>query len=191
MSAHVIGIDEVGMGCLAGPVTVAAVVMPKDWKHELVRDSKTLKSMKSKRAADGAVRQGALTFCILSGTNEDIDREGLRKVHARLVEQAALYCLEHFPHALIVQDGDVPTVIGGKPQNMVWLPRADALVPAVSAASCVAKLYRDEFMWEQAKNYPGYNFQRNVGYGTPDHLEGLRKLGPCLLHRMSFKKVRK
>ena len=189
-SPTIIGIDEVGLGCIAGPVTVAAAVVLRGWSHPAVRDSKKLKSAKQKRKADEAVRAEALSFCIYSASHEEVDAEGLRKVNERLTEAVALQCLQYFPDALIVQDGDVPAVIGGRPQNMVWLPKADIHVPAVSAASCLAKVYRDAFMHGLAPLYPGYGFETNVGYGTKEHKEALKVLGACPIHRRTAKPVR-
>jgi ribonuclease HII len=187
-SPFIIGIDEVGLGCIAGPVTVAAVVVPKGWSHADVQDSKSLTPRKRKKA-DKIVREQASCFCILSASSAEVDAEGVRGVNERLTEQVALYCLQYFPDALIVQDGDVPTVIGGRLQNMVWLPKADVHVPAVSAASCLAKVLRDKFMQEQDALYPGYDFFASKGYGTKKHNEGLKKLGACPIHRRTFKPV--
>ncbi len=191
-SEHVIGIDEVGLGCIAGPVTVAAAVLPKGWSHEKVKDSKQISKKGSGHSeADAIVREHALSFCILSCTNDDVDAEGLARVKDKLTEQCALTMLQYFPHALIVQDGDVPTVIGGRIQeNMVWLAKADIYVPAVSAASCLAKMYRDQFMKEQSKLYPGYGFETNAGYGTGQHKAALLAIGACRLHRTSARPVK-
>jgi ribonuclease HII len=187
-SAHIIGVDEVGLGCLAGPITVAAAVFEKGWSHKKVKDSKAL-SPKGRQRADKIVREQALSYCIFSATNDEIDKFGLHTMKDRLTEQVVLQMLHYFPQALIVQDGNVPTVIGGRPQNMVWLPKADALVPAVSAASCLAKVYRDTFMCSMSYEYPGYGFGSNMGYGTDQHVQALRSLGACYLHRKSFKPV--
>lgn len=189
-SEHVIGIDEVGLGSWAGPVVVAAAVLPKDWRHEKVKDSKLL-TPKRREVADPIVREAALMHCIFPLDNEYVDRHGLLHTKDILTERCALKCLEYFPYALIVQDGDVPTVIGDVPRNMVWLPKADVLVPAVSAASILAKVYRDNFMKEQAKLYPGYGFETNVGYRSPKHIEGLEKQGITPLHRKSYKSIKR
>jgi ribonuclease HII len=188
-SPTVIGIDEVGMGCWAGPVTVAGVVVPARWDAEGVKDSKAL-SPKQRKRAEETIKSQALSFAILSASNVEVDTEGVHHARERLTEQVALLLLEHFPDALIVQDGDIPVVIGGRPQNMVWMAKADALVPAVSAASILAKVCRDEFMVAQSKLYPGYAFERNMGYGVPSHVDGLRRYGPCPLHRRSYKPVK-
>lgn len=189
-SEHIIGVDEVGMGCLAGPVTVAAAVFPAGWAHVRVKDSKLLTS-KAREAADLIVRKEALAFCIESAPSTEIDEHGIHKTHAMLVEKVVLQCLSWFPAALIVQDGVLPVTIGGGPQNMVWLSKADVHVPAVSAASILAKVYRDAFMLKMSWEYPGYNFGTNMGYGTREHLDALREIGVCPLHRRSYKPVRR
>ena len=190
LSTTVIGIDEVGMGCWAGPVTVAGVVVPKGWDAEGVEDSKSL-SPRQRKKAEGTIKAQALSYAIFSASHEEVDRQGVGSTRDRLTEQVALQLLQPFPDALIVQDGEVPAVIGARPQNMVWLAKADVLVPAVSAASILAKVCRDEFMVAMSRLYPGYAFERNMGYGVPAHIAGLRKLGPCPIHRISYKPVKR
>jgi len=187
---YIIGIDEVGLGPWAGPVTVGAVVVPKGWRHHSVRDSKQL-SAKARLAATRFIYDAAVAHCVISSPVEDIDKYGLKKAHALVTEGAALYCLKRYPDALIVQDGDIPVTVDGRPQKMVWLPKADVLVPAVSAASIIAKLNRDAFMTKAAKEFPGYGFAQNKGYGTSQHIEGLKKHGVCSLHRKSYKPVKR
>lgn len=187
-ATHVIGIDEVGMGCLAGPIVVAGVVLPAGWRHKDVKDSKALNT-KRREKADGIIRGEANAFCILTASNLEIDEEGLHEVHARLTEGVALQCLQWFPQALIVQDGNIPVSIGGRPQHMAWLAKADVHVPQVSAASVLAKVYRDSFMRKMSYEYPGYGFGTNMGYGTNEHMLALKELGACPLHRKSYKPV--
>ena len=186
----IIGIDEVGLGCWAGPVTVGAVVVPKSWSDERVKDSKML-TAKRRQEAGEVIRQEAKMFVLLSGTNEDIDSEGLYRVRDRLVEAAAVSCLLRFPDALIVQDGDTPSPVSNIPRDMVWLPAADVHVPAVSAASVLAKLHRDAFMVEQSRLHPEYGFASNKGYYAPQHFSALLNNGITKLHRRSFKPVRR
>jgi ribonuclease HII len=185
---YVIGIDEVGMGSWAGPVVVAGVVLPKGWKHKDIKDSKKL-SPKRRELAFQLVTQHSLARVVLWSNNQEIDRHGIRTVRDWLTEGAALYCLRRYPDALIVQDGDVPVVIGGIPQNMVWLSKADVFVPAVSAASCLAKVSRDAYMRQVHDTYPHYGWDTNMGYGTQAHSEGLLEHGACPLHRMRYKPV--
>jgi ribonuclease HII len=189
-SAHVIGIDEVGMGCWAGPVVVAGVVLPKGWAHKDVKDSKKL-SPKRREKAWQLLHEVVLTKVVLWASNEEVDRHGVRQVREWLTEGAALYCMRRFPEALIVQDGDVPAMVGGAPQNMVWLAKADVYVPAVSAASIIAKVSRDYYMHQAHVQYPYYGWNTNVGYGTELHSAGLLGHGACPLHRRSYKPVQR
>jgi ribonuclease HII len=186
----VIGIDEVGMGCWAGPVVVAGVVMPKDWRDPDVKDSKQL-TPKRRKAARDKVLAAALAHVVLEGSNALVDRLGVRRVQELLTEGVALYCLRRFPDALIIQDGDIPVMVGNMPQKMVWLAKADVLVPAVSAASVLAKVHRYTLMHAAHKTYPAYGFDRNVGYGTALHMRGLEAAGACPLHRMSYSPVKR
>lgn len=193
-SEQVLGIDEVGMGCWAGPVVVAGVVLPKGWHHSKVKDSKKLKqgrSLKKLVAAKAIVLRESLTHVVLEASNKMVDQYGIKQVRDWLTEGCALYCLRRFPDALIVQDGDVPVVIDDRPQNMVWLTEADVHVPAVSAASVLAKVHRDYHMAEQHKLYPHYGFNTNMGYGTPVHRAGLKSHGVTELHRRSYKPIKR
>lgn len=189
-SEYVIGIDEVGMGCWAGPVVVAGAVLPKGWSHKDVKDSKKL-SPKRREKAWTILQESVLARAVLWADNTVVDQYGVHRVREWLTEGAALYCLRRFPEALIVQDGDVPAVIGGAPQNMVWLAQADVYVPAVSAASVIAKVSRDRYMKQMHAQYPHYGWGTNMGYGTDAHSAGLLVHGACALHRRSYRPVQR
>jgi len=185
---YILGIDEVGVGSLAGPVTVAAVVVPKDWKHKKVKDSKKL-TPNQRAEADSIVRKDALTYCIYSASNDDVDAEGIKAVVSRLTFKCARSLLHYYPEALVVQDGDDGVPLSGLTNNVVWCAKADELVPAVAAASVLAKELRDNFMISASYTYAGYGFGTNMGYGTKEHNLALRELGPSPLHRRSYKTV--
>jgi ribonuclease HII len=187
---HVIGIDEVGMGSWAGPVVVAAVTVKKGWDHNEVVDSKRLSHRARLEAWSKHILPNAVAHCVLSQPSEAIDAEGIGKVRARLTESAAIYCRHRFPDALVVQDGDLPIEVDGSAANVVWLPNADVVVPAVSAASILAKVTRDLYMRKMAELYPGYGFETNVGYHSKKHVLGLERLGPTPIHRLSYKPVK-
>jgi ribonuclease HII len=183
------GIDEVGMGSWAGPMYVAAVVLPKAWDHDEVADSKRLTHNQRVRALEHVMAE-AKGHCVLKAEPADIDKHGIVKVRERLTEGCALYCRRRYPTALIVQDGDVPVEVDGGVMRVVWCPKADVIVPAVSAASILAKVMRDLFMKKMAEVYPGYGFETNVGYHSKKHCWGLEHLGPTPIHRLSYKPVR-
>lgn len=177
----IVGIDEVGRGCIAGPVCVAAV----GWDEELsgVADSKTLSAVRRVALAE-AIRQQATMVGIGWAGHELIDRLGI----VAALCQAARQALAPFgqPEVILLDgshnylgDPSVKTIIDG-----------DASVPLISAASIIAKVARDTYMQAIARQFPGYGFERHVGYLTKAHRAALETLGPCLVHRRSFAPVR-
>lgn len=186
---YVIGIDEVGVGSWAGPLVVAGVVVPKGWAHPDVVDSKTLHHRRMTRILLDTIYPAVLHKCLLSHPAQLVDEMGVEKSQRYLTEGVAVLLRSYFPGALVVQDG-FPCAVDGSMKRVVALPKADALVPAVSAASILAKVSRDLFMHEQHKLYPEYGFNTNVGYHSIKHKNALRELGPTPLHRRSFRPVR-
>lgn len=186
-SEFIIGIDEVGLGCLAGPVTVGAVVLPKSWHHKSVTDSKALTHRQRTRVLHEVIYPNALVRCALSRTAEDVDTYGIERCRLELTEAAALFCRARFPDALVVQDGDNPAMVDGSLRNVVFLPKADFLVASVSAASILAKVTRDMYMEEMHERFPKYDFIHNRGYRSQKHIDAIVKYGPCVLHRMSYR----
>ncbi len=187
----VIGIDEVGFGPWAGPLVVGGVVLPKGWDHPMVLDSKAL-TPKRRREANTVVYDNCYDFCIKSVEAHELDKEGLENARARLTREVATELGSRWPDAVVVQDGDTPVPIEGRNwNNMAWLPKADALVPAVSAGSIIAKVHRDDDMVNYHEVFPEYAFYKNKGYGTPQHIAGLEVHGPCILHRLSYKPLRR
>jgi ribonuclease HII len=185
-----IGVDEAGRGPLAGPVVAAAVVLGSEIPLGL-DDSKRL-SAKRRAELDTAIRQ---TCCWAVGIAEpaEIDRINIL--------QATMLAMTRAVSALAgaIEAGDCQVLIDGNltPHGRVpewcWRARAiiggDASEPAISAASIIAKEWRDRMMLEAAKSFPQYGWDRNKGYGTPEHLEALRRYGPTPLHRRSFAPV--
>ena len=187
---YIIGIDEVGMGCWAGPIVVAGVVFEKKWKNPKVKDSKTLTHKKRMEVWEKIIDPESEDVCVLSQTAMYIDRMGVEHVRKELTEGIVLYLRHRFPDSIVVQDGLDPVPAYGE-RRMLALPKADALVPAVSAASIVAKISRDLHMHWQAQRYPQYGFSTNVGYHSQKHVSGLERHGPCPLHRRSYKPLRR
>lgn len=187
---YIIGIDEVGMGCWAGPLAVAGVVVPKEWSHPDVTDSKHFKQNRAKmlKVLLEAVYPNVLAVCLLSRPAELLDKHGLEESQRYLTEGVAVMLRYHYPGALVVQDGE-PVPIDGSLKRVVSLPKADELVKAVGAASIVAKVSRDQYMMKQAEKYPEYGFETNVGYHSLKHKLALKELGLTPLHRRSFKPV--
>ncbi len=191
-----IGIDEVGRGCWAGPLVAAAVMLPDSyilpknatWK---LRDSKLLQKQ-ARSAADIEIRKIALAIGIGWVSAKELDVVGL--THAvRLAMQRAVHDSgsdEDFEYDEIIVDGNY-NFLADNPKTRAVV-RADGLIPAVSAASIVAKVARDAWMSEYAcKLFPAYGFGSHVGYGTKRHIEALEAKGPCNLHRFSYKPIQK
>jgi ribonuclease HII len=190
----VIGIDEVGYGAWAGPVVVCAAVAPARWAHPEVRDSKDYGSdVRVARAARESLVRNLLIppiipyHLILSYSSMEIDEKGLARARDSLALRAARRCSEKYPRAYVVMDGN--TRPAGMPDRFICMPKADNLVPAVSAASIIAKVYRDELMEVLALEYPGYDFEHNSGYGSPKHSMGLVAHGVSPVHRKSYRNI--
>lgn len=182
----VVGIDEVGRGAWAGPVTVGAVVLDPDRPPEGVRDSKRLSPARREVVAT-AVRTTSLVG-IGSASNDEVDAVGLAAALRLAVGRAldTVLALDGAPtDALVLVDG--PHDLVRRPEvEVVTLVRGDAASVSIAAASVVAKVDRDGLMAAADASYPGYGFARNRGYPAPDHVAALATLGPCALHRRSW-----
>ena len=186
----VIGIDEVGLGAWAGPVVVGGVVLQKDWRHPLCRDSKSLSASQRVKALQ-VIQESWLAAIVVGMEATDVDQIGVDKAVQQLTIQVATSLLHLYPKAIVVQDGSVPSFLPGEEtHNVVWMPRADQQVAAVSAASILAKVMRDDDMDNYDEVFPGYAFKSNKGYHSADHVAGLEKRGPTPIHRFSYKPIR-
>lgn len=175
------GCDEVGRGCLAGPVVAAAVILPKDYTHELLNDSKQL-SKDEREQLQYDIKKDALAWAIAEVDNHEIDRINILKASFRAMH-LALDQLSVKPDMILVD--------GNRFQPYHELPfeciiKGDATYLSIAAASVLAKVHRDELMCRLAETYPGYGWQTNVGYPTDEHREGIRNLGITPYHRRSF-----
>lgn len=178
------GVDEVGVGPLAGPVVAAAVILPPDAVIEGVHDSKTL-SRKRREALDGVIRQAAAAVGLGVVSAEEVDRLNPYQAGLRAMALAVLD-LGQVPDHLLVDAREIP----GTSVPQTSIVAGDRKVRAIAAASIVAKVYRDDLMVSLDKAYPDYGFGRHMGYGTRAHLEALHRLGPCPAHRQSYAPVR-
>ncbi len=186
--AIIAGIDEAGRGAWAGPVVAAAVVLPlerSDLKSELdgVRDSKLLSSCQRSHWA-GKILEIASSIGVGQATAEEVDTLGLI-LATRTAMTRAVHELDPLPDYLLIDHILLPE--SELPQTA--LPRGDAIVLSIAAASIIAKVTRDTIMIELDKHYPGYGFPQHKGYGTSVHRQALVALGPAPVHRRSFKPI--
>lgn len=187
----VVGVDEAGRGCLAGPVVAGAVVLPEAYDLPGLTDSKKLSPARRERLAP-AIKAQALAWGVGVAWPVEVDRSNilqatfaamaravraLRLAPARLRVDGNKRIPGHYL-AFLAPMPDQEAIIGG-----------DLTVPAISAASILAKTCRDRFMTVFARLYPGYGFEVHKGYGVAAHLEALRRLGPCRIHRLTFRGV--
>ena len=177
---HVASIDEVGRGCLAGPVAAAAVILPPAWQPRGLRDSKLLKP-EERRRLDVEIRRHAVAWAIAFVSPELIDRINILQA-TLLASTLAAARLPVRPDALLLDAVALPEV---RVHQRV-LVSADRLCASVAAASVIAKVARDALMVELDAIYPGYDLAGNKGYAAPEHRAGLAVLGLCPIHRLSF-----
>lgn len=178
------GVDEVGVGPLAGPVVAAAVVFRPGTELAGVDDSKRL-DPQQRAKMEVVVRQTAAAIGIGAADVSEIDR--LNIYHAALLAmRRAVEALPSKPEHLLIDARIIPGVF--IPQNSFH--KGDGINFSIAAASIIAKTYRDRMMEELEKTYPGYGFAQHKGYSTPEHQNAIRALGPCPIHRMSYPFIR-
>ncbi len=177
------GVDEVGRGAWAGPVVAAAVILDLDRIPEGIDDSKRL-SPRRREELFTAIWNTARALSIGIVDASEIDRTNILRATERAMRQA-IEGLRLRPDFLLIDAVELPDV--GIPQQA--LIRGDQLSVSIAAASIIAKVTRDRLMREYDRLYPGYGFAHHVGYGTRAHQEALMRLGPCPLHRRSFRGV--
>lgn len=176
----VCGVDEAGRGPLAGPVCAAAVILPKGKCIEGVNDSKKL-SEKKREALFEVIKTEALSYSIAFATVEEIEEMNILNATMLAMKRA----VEGLP-----QKADFAMIDGNRlPELLIdreFIVKGDAKSMSIACASILAKVSRDRLLYEYAKEYPQYHFDKHKGYGTKLHVEALREFGPCPYHRMSF-----
>jgi ribonuclease HII len=180
----VAGVDEVGRGPLAGPVVAAAVILDDLHPIRGLRDSKQIGPV-TRRRLDAEIRAKSLCVCIAQASVEEIDHLNILQA-TLLAMQRAVEGLRLVPARVLVDGNRLPRL--KMPAEAVV--RGDATVPAISAASIVAKVYRDALLERLHEQHPAYGFAGHKGYATAQHLAALRKHGACEAHRRSFAPVR-
>ena len=179
---YICGVDEVGRGPLAGPVVCAAVIMPLDDIIEGVDDSKKLSAKKREKIA-GMIAKKAIACHISRIEPQIIDEINILEA-TKLCMKNAVEGLSVKPD-FVITDGNMTLDIAIPQESIV---KGDAKSYSIGAASIVAKVFRDKIMEEYAKEYPCYGFEKNMGYGTAEHIKGIKEAGLCAIHRRSFTK---
>lgn len=180
----VAGVDEAGRGPLAGPVSVAAVILPDGFRHKTLTDSKQLDEESRETIYDELTQNERVLWHVVFVEVEEIDRINILQA-TYVGMQRAVAGLTQQPEAVLIDGLPVP----GFPLPQEALVKGDARSFSIAAASVIAKVTRDRYMRAAATLHPQYGFERHKGYGTPEHLEALRVHGPCPLHRRSFSPV--
>jgi len=176
------GCDEAGRGCLAGPVFAAAVIMPKDFQHPLLNDSKQL-SEKKRYEARTIIEREAICWAVGQVSPTEIDQINILNA-SFLAMHRAIGQLKPAPELLLID--------GNRFQPYQELPfhciiKGDGKYLSIAAASILAKTYRDDYMMQAASEYPYYDWMKNKGYPTKAHRLAIQKHGPCSYHRQSFR----
>ena len=199
MKEIICGLDEAGRGPLAGPVTAGAVILPPDFPLEILNDSKKL-SEKKRIAAESIIKKKALcSVCFID--QQEIDRINILQASLKAMKTAFEEMYEKLPSWLekfgldineisvkVIADGNkIPPIEARSGLTVESLVKADAKVYEVMAASILAKVGRDNFMYEMDKLYPEYGYAKHKGYPTKAHVEVCRKIGPSPIQRLSFK----
>jgi len=181
---HIAGVDEVGMGPLAGPVVAAAVIFPPGTEIAGVDDSKALDE-ETRQRLDKEIRSKASALALGVVEVEEIDRINIYHAGIRAM-QLALLNLPVPPQHILVDSRTIPGFT--QPQNS--FDKGDGINFSIASASIVAKVFRDRLMTELDVQYPGYGFAGHKGYATPEHQRAIKELGPCPIHRRSFDYIR-
>jgi ribonuclease HII len=179
------GLDEVGRGCLAGPVVAAAVILPRDYKHSFLNDSKQLSKLQRLELEKEIIRE-SLSWAVAEVDNLEIDKINILKA-SFLAMHRAVDKLRMKPEHLLV-DGNRFTPYPMIPHTCII--KGDAHYLSIAAASVLAKNYRDELMTNLSAKFPHYGWEHNVGYPTNHHRKAIGLHGPCPYHRMTFRLLR-
>jgi len=178
------GADEVGCGCWAGPVYAAAVILPLDSRLALIRDSKLLSPSQRGRLVEN-IKIKATAWAVGAADEREIETLNIRQA-ASLAMRRAVESLAVRPEFVLSDAFE----ISGLPIPCKNIIRGDRLVKSIAAASVIAKIARDAFMDKMDARYPGYGFADHKGYGTKQHQEALKRLGPCEIHRKTYEPIR-
>ena len=181
----IVGVDEVGRGCLAGPVYAAAVVMGEDQTLAGLKDSKLL-SIKKRKELFELIVSNCYEYSLGCQNNKEIDQLNILNASLKAMELAIDQIKIDFGKGYI--DGPyLPKKLLGQEIKFKPIIGGDKIFPCISAASILAKVSRDQYMNELDNQYPDYGFKKNKGYPTKEHIGAIKELGPTPFHRLSFK----
>lgn len=180
----IIGIDEVGRGCLAGPVVAAGVVIDKHHLESILADDSKKLSDKKRRVLSREIIRLSRGWSIGVGSVAEIDTINILQASLLAMRRAYENCPVVAAKALV--DGREDPGLKIETETII---NGDAIEPIISCASIVAKVFRDDLMKAYAREFPGYGLERHMGYGTKMHMEALKKQGVTVIHRKSFKPV--
>ena len=185
----VAGVDEAGRGCLAGPVVAGACILPGEYDLPGLTDSKQLTAARRETLYD-LIREQAVAWSLGVIWPGEIDRINILQATFRAMAMAVRHLRR--PPRLLRIDGNktIPARVLGMEVAQEWVIKGDGSVPAISAASVLAKTFRDRLMVKLGGRYPGYGLEAHMGYGTQAHMEAIRRLGPCAQHRLTFRGVK-
>ena len=181
----VVGVDEVGRGSLIGPVYAAAVILKKSINKKLLKDSKSLS--KSKREIlSNYIKQNSI-WTVGKASVKEIDRINILQA-SLLAMKRAIKKLKKKPDIILIDGNQLPKI---KNYNLRSIVKGDQKIPSISAASIIAKVTRDKMVTNLGKKFKGYNWDKNYGYGTKQHLKAIKNLGVTPHHRKTFSPIRK
>ena len=181
-NAVICGVDEAGRGCLCGEVFAAAVILPVDFCHPSLNDSKKLSPKKRDELYD-YITENAVSWSVASATVEEIEDINILNAAMLAMRRAVAGLGAHVDLALI--DGNIARGFECKTRTVV---KGDSISPSIAAASILAKVSRDRYIIALSEKYPQYGFEKHKGYATKAHTDAIRKYGPCEIHRPSFLK---
>jgi len=187
----VIGVDEVGLGCIAGPLVVCSVCVPPYWDHPGLKDSKKLSAKARERLSRELIVERRVVYCVRYTASFTIDRMGVARALSTTTTSAAEGVTVmglNLDKYLVILDG--VHLLENSDLKSMCLPKADSKIPAVMAASIIAKVHRDATMLELHKMFPQYGWDKSKGYPTPAHLDALKEHGISEQHRRSYGPVR-
>ncbi|CCH48929.1 ribonuclease HII [Pseudodesulfovibrio piezophilus] len=186
---EIAGVDEAGRGCLAGPVVAGACILPAEYDLPGLTDSKQLTAAKRAVLYD-QIRQQAVCWAVGVAWAPEIDAINILEATYQAMARAVRSLKEKPLFLRIDGNKTIPSYALQQDIAQEYVIKGDGSVPAISAASVMAKTFRDRLMIKLAKRYPGYGITKHMGYGTKVHMQALRELGPSRIHRLTFRGVK-